>query len=710
MNNKRNTKLSKIGAAAIAIIFLGSALVLPMSNAVNLNLSKFKNDLLNTPYTSSSIEDQKAWLDRSYPNENELFLALDQNDMGYNVDAKDKIGSSLPLYVGEPADQTVPGRGRQGTLDPDNGDKEDWFAFSACKGQNIQASINKFKIELQDSKGVPVGQSYTADITGTYFVRIYADAGASVGDYTISVTVSGQNDAGKGSDAGNSIAAAVGITPGNYDGYMSYTDTEDWYSFTANSGDGIFITVKAIESKEGDFDIHLYNPQGELKHYAMYYGDDSLQYPADASGTWKFQISQWPGWDTAKWPDNYFLYGSGAYQMTLAVGGIAKSPVGPVPQTQITPIAQTFKITNDPTSSADEYAFLAAVPAAVYQEGGKQYVSPVVYTGDSSPTSYFGVADDTTQYLLDDWQTYLSHFNFNATVYNVNPNPITAAADIALNGWTTSDTAVLAVDGSSFTDTTGIMDIDQDATLNVKTDKTVAVPGDSKFKEFAGVNALQMFCGKEWGSMTIYETGNSCPAVGLVTMRYETAAYSDWPHPYDGAGDSHDVYFPIAMPGLYWPYPDSTSGFSTFEVTRYSGDRYPLKVANTNSSIYVTVTTTTPSYLEVFLVDPEGLVRRPSIPMWNGGPINPIHMWNGNHHVGFEEWRTWVPTFSTEHAVNLHYPETGKWTIVVTPHYPYGQEKTSDSIPYHITAEIREQNPQRTTRASRSQKPCQWCF
>jgi len=364
-------------------------------------------------------------------------MALDQNDMGYNTDAKDKIASSIPLYVGEPVDQTVPGRGRQGTLDPDNGDKEDWFRFTVCAGQDIQASIStseSFVLELWNTKGVAVGQSYTADITGNYFARIYAGSGASTGDYTISVTLSGQNDAGTGSDAGNSIGAATAITPGTYAGYMDYTDDEDWYSFTASSGQGIFITVEPGELKEGDMDIHLYNPSGTLVHYGMYYGDDELEYPADASGAWKVKISTWPGWDTSKWPDNWFVYGSGTYEMTLSVGGSAESPVGPVPQTQVTPIAQTFKITNDPDGSADEYAFLAAVPAAVYQEGGKQYVSPVVYTGDNTPTSYFGVADDTTQYLLDDWAEYLSHFNFNATVYEVDSNPITAAANIALNG------------------------------------------------------------------------------------------------------------------------------------------------------------------------------------------------------------------------------------------------------------------------------------
>jgi len=693
---KGNSKKSKIEAALIAIIFLGTAFALPMSNAVNVNT----NDLFNKSYVSSTIEDQKAWLDQSYPNENEqaLSLADDQNDMGYNIDAKDKKASSLPLYVGEPVDQTVPGRGRQGTLDPTSNDKDDWYAFSACKGQQIQVSIgtsNSFGVELANAAGNPVGQSYTADVTGTYFVHVYANTGATTGDYTITVTITGQNDAGKGTDAGNTIGTATAITPGSYDGYMTSTDYEDWYSFTANSGQGIFITVDSESSRdrEGDFDIHLYNPSGKLVTYEMYYGEDSLEFPADASGTWKIKIASWPGWDTSKWPDNYFLYGSGVYHMSLSVGGSAQSPPGPIPQTQIIPVAQTFMIPNDPNSNSDEYAFLAAVPAAVYKEGGKQYVSPVVYTGDSSTTSWFGTADDTTQYLLDDWKEYLSHFDFNATVYEVDTNPITAAANIALNGWATADTAVLAVDGSAFRDTTGILDVDEDATLNVRTDKIIATP--DLLIPFAGRPSLQMWCGKEWGAMTIYAYGSSCPALGLVSMRYENSAFEDWPHPYDGPGDNTNIYYPLGMPGFYWPYADSATGFDTFEVTRYSCDRYSLKVGNTDSSIYVRVTTASPSYLEVFLVDPEGLPRRPMVGSWNGGPINPIHIWNGDHHNGFEAWCRWEPTLSTEHAVQLNYPSEGKWTVIVTPHYPHGQEKTSDSIPYHITAEIREHSPQR---------------
>ncbi|RLF52049.1 MAG: hypothetical protein DRN24_03895 [Thermoplasmata archaeon] len=700
---------NRIGAAVIVLLFLTSVFAIPMSsgfyikntktNILNQVINKHlkDNDENNAPDYSSTDVNTPRWLDTYYVPEEETTLAGDQNDMGYNTDSRSKIQTALPLYVGEPIDQTVPGRGRTGSLDPHSGDDEDWFKFTVCEGQTIQASITSsenYEIEIADTSGNPVGQSYTADETGTYFVHICANPSAGAADYTISVTLNGQNDAGTSGDAGDTMGSATPITPGSYSGYLDSNDWEDWYSFNVNSGQGIFVTVEPVEKREGDFDIHLYNPSGEMVYYSMYYGKDTLEYPADASGTWKIKIDMFPGWDTSKWPDDYFLYGSGAYELELTVGGAAESPPSPIPQPEIIPVAQTFTVTNDPDSNDDEYAFLAAVPAAVYKENGKQYVSPVVYTGDSTPTHWFGTADDTTQYLLDDWNTYLGGYHMTPVVYRVDEKPIKAAADIGTTKWTRSDTAVLAVDGSSYSDELGTI-IDKDATLKVKTKKTTATPGDSRFQEFGGYQAIQMWISKEWGAMTVYAHGSDCPEVGVITTRYELGTAEDWPHPYDGPGDNTNIYFPIAIPGLYWPFIDGESGFSTFEITRYSCDRYKIPVTNVDTSIEVKVTTDTPSYLEVFLVDPTGSVRRPSVPHWNGGPINPIHKWNGDHHHGFEDWRRWEPTYTTEHKVEINYPQKGKWTVIVTPHYPYGQEKTSDTIPYHIKVVSRTHSDKR---------------
>jgi hypothetical protein len=153
------------------------------------------------------------------------------------------------------------------------------------------------------------------------------------------------------------------------------------------------------------------------------------------------------------------------------------------------------------------------------------------------------------------------------------------------------------------------------------------------FQEFAGENALQMFIGKQWGAMTVYAHGSDAKAVGIITPRYESGTSEDWPHPYDARGDNTNIYFPIATPGFYWAtIPDQ--GDFTLEVTKYKGDRYKIPITSTDTSIKVTVTTDSPSYLKVFLVDPYGSVRRPMVPHWNGGPINPIHVWNAGHWPG----------------------------------------------------------------------------
>jgi len=110
----------------------------------------------------------------------------------------------------------------------------------------------------------------------------------NAGDYTLTITINGQNDANTGGDAGNSIASATPILPGSYSGYMSSTDVRTAYSFQASSGQGIIITLEVIE--QSDYDITLYNPNGVLVHTAKYYGDDTLEYPADMPGTWKIKF------------------------------------------------------------------------------------------------------------------------------------------------------------------------------------------------------------------------------------------------------------------------------------------------------------------------------------------------------------------------------------------------------------------------------------
>jgi hypothetical protein len=710
----KNDRIIKVEAVAFVLVLICATLLVPYFSTSstskiikikskrlairNQELSNSRNRFIAN-YPPTENENKSILLDTVYVPEEEIETTLltDQNDIGYNIDAGDRILKALPIYVGEPIDQTVPGRGRIGSLDPDNRDTEDWYYFSVCEGQTIEVSISSsedYDIEIVDYEANPVGKSYTADVTGNYYIHIFANEGAGAGDYSLTVNLIGQNDAGTGKDAGNSINQATPISPGSYYGYMSVDDQEDWYSFDVNSGQGIFVDVTPLE--KSDYDIHLYNPSGEEVYYASYYGEDHLEYPADVSGTWKIKIDMFPGWDQSKWPSNYFLYGSGAYELKLSIGGTAKAPPGPIPQPDITPVAQTFIVNDDPTSNKDEYAYIAAIPAANYIEGGKRYLSPIVYQGVDLIPTWFTTVDQTTQYLLDDWNTYLARHGVTAKEYTLPSDPVKAASYIAITKWTSSDTAVVAVDGSEFEDEITTI-IDEDKVLSSPPVITRFPPDSPKFKEVGGNLGVPMFIGSKWGAIHLIALGDRFRGdTGIITPRYEGIMEDWWPSPYDLAGPDYDTFFPIVLPGLWIPYITDASGLEELQVIKYAGDRYKIPVTTTDCSIKVTITTDEPSNLIVYLIDPYGNVRRPSIPHYNGGEINPIHIWNGGHwQHNFDEFRTWIIEPHTQFSVEVNHPMTGKWTAIVVPYLDKEEGDIGFSGEYHITAEIRYHNSKR---------------
>ena len=69
-------------------------------------------DWLATIYGESSELGVEQPYDTYYVPPEDVKLAGEENDIGYNCDAGDRIQKSLPIYPGEPIDQRVPGRGR----------------------------------------------------------------------------------------------------------------------------------------------------------------------------------------------------------------------------------------------------------------------------------------------------------------------------------------------------------------------------------------------------------------------------------------------------------------------------------------------------------------------------------------------------------------------------------------------------------------------
>jgi hypothetical protein len=702
----------KIGAGIITMILLGSMLILPMMSALPLNIQSKETKL---SFAESILEEKQFIIDEKempadleryegdhviVPNDEldtQQALISNQNDIGYNVDAGNKIVGSLNIYIGEPIDDK-PGRGRTGTLEPDNNDDQDWYRFMVCEGQTIQTSVASsqgYTAELYDINAEAIGTSYTAQETGMYFVKVYANEGAGNGAYTLNLALSGQNDAGTGDDAGDSYSGATTISPGSYVGYMDSTDVEDWYKFQVNSNQGIFVHVEPLE--KSDYDIHLYNPSGELVHSAQYYGEDDLEFPADASGTWTIKLDIFPGWDTSKYPEDYFLYGSGPYELEITLGGTAQVPEEPNDQPEIIPVAQTFIVNDDPTSTKDEYGYLAAVPAANFVENGQRYVSPIVYQGVDTITNWYGTVDDTTQYLLDDWDTYLSRHGSVAEEYIVDPDPVKAASTIATTHWSTASTAVLAMDGSTLQDTAEII-LEQTSTLHSSTEMTSVSP--TQLRDIGTLYAYPLYLGNSWGAIGIHGLGENFGGdVGVITSRYESLMSDWWPYGPDyESGNDTDIYFPIIHAGIWMPFTTITNNLEEMKIFKVPGDRFSLSVGDTDSSLSVTVTTDEPSYLRVYLIDPDGNIRRPSIPHWNGGEINPIHYWNGGHweEIGSDDWRSLIPVADTTHTVEVHHPMAGKWTAIVVPQ----SVDTADvSVSYQIKGELRKHNPERIATA-----------
>jgi hypothetical protein len=705
----RHINTGKIEAGIIVIIFIIGGFFFPMTSAFQSNYEKtdvllddnqivlLDEDIDYHPVQTSE-NDPYIIPDGYFDNIQKTTLDDYDNDMGYNVDAAGRINAAAEMYVGEIVDD-APGRTREGSLDPDDGDNEDWYRFYVCEGQNIQASIDSsqsFGIELTDTTGNPVGTSYTADVTGIYFVRIFANDGSSAGSYTIDVSLNGQNDAETGGDAGDDIGSATSITPGEYIGYLSIDDVEDWYSFSVNSGQGIYFNIVPME--KSDYDLHLYDPDGNLVLSEQYHGEDTIEYPADKSGVWKVKIDMFPGWDESEWPENYFLYGSGPYELIFELGGSYEKPDDPLPQPDIIPIAQTFIINDDPDSTMDEYSYISAISAANYYKNGNRYVSPIIYRGVDDLTNWFGTVDDTTQYLIDDWNSYLDRHDLTAEEYVVPSDPIAAAADIAGKYWTSSENAVLVVDGSNFEDQIDAI-FDDDFSLSSSPEiKSYTI---DTLKTFNNVPAVPMYIGKQYGAIHMIAYGDEFGGdTGLITPRYEEVGFDNWPSPYDVVGPDYDTFYPITEPGIWIPELTDDSSLEELEIILYPGNRYNIPVETTDCSIEVKLETDEPSYLLAYLIDPDGNIRRPTTPQWNGGEIKPLHWWNGGHwEHNFDDYRYWIVEPHTEFSFEMHYPMIGDWTLIIVPYFEHPDLYGGFDGEYHLTANIRNHNPDRVNAA-----------
>jgi hypothetical protein len=712
-----NHMFKKIWAVVLSALFFGTLSFVPVSA-----LNEPTTERQDGPLAVDGILQNLGPLvgDRRYLIYEEpapYTKSSDNPDAGTKKDAGNSFPLAAAVYPGEVIDYT-PGRGRTGTVTASS-DTQDWYIFSICTGQVVTITLtpqagfdldlylfDKDQVQLASSTNAgsnPESITYTATYAGYLYFEVLYISGTGTGGYSFDLSLPSQNDAGSGSDAPDTLGAALLVTPGTYDGYLDMNDPYDFYTFQANAGQGIhlILTMKTT-AYLSDFDLQLYDPSGVLVYEGNEYYDDEFTYPADTSGLWSTRVDIFPGWVDCPHPTSwqYYSYGSGAYTLQLSLETSAPEIPGPIPQPAITPLIKTFEVTNDAASAKDEYGYLAAIPASNYLKDGIRYAAPILYQGDTTPTNYYnvdedrGTVDDTTQYLADDWNTYLASHGKTATPFLVPTDPVTAAAQIAQQNWASSDLAVVAVDGSGFTDTSKNI-LKRSATLTRTVDVVEVAHDDPAFNSSLG---YPLWLGPKWCALAVNVTGISVSSGSLlgalltqIFPLYTDVGSDDWPVPYDGTGNARDIYYPVTRMG-FWSAQSGmpTTRFDTLRVTKFDGDRYHVHVKNADAVITAKVTTTDPSDLLVFLVDPNGYLRSPDMPIWNG-PVNPMHEWNGLENPAVNPWRSWEPEDHTECTAEVLHPEAGWWTVIVVPRYPTGQAK----IKYTVTVDQRTVNPKR---------------
>ena len=267
------------------------------------------------------------------------------NDAGSGSDAGNSMSNATYLTSNN-SSVTYYGNLTQGN------DTDDYYAINMSSGTGLAVTINipsnsDFDLVLRTSGGAQIdastngtGQSDHVTSNGTNVggttVYIWVDQYIGSGQYTMQVWIfsvgngSGGgggvgNDAGSGQDAGGSISNALSLSNTNiswtnnstsFQGNLSTSNDDDWYSIYVPSGYGIYIEM--FHSANADFDMWLYDSNGTQIDIA-YTGNIPETLGSNgtdvSSSTVYLEIKDWPS------APSY-----GAYNVTLSLFSIIGNP------------------------------------------------------------------------------------------------------------------------------------------------------------------------------------------------------------------------------------------------------------------------------------------------------------------------------------------------------------------------------------------------
>jgi hypothetical protein len=226
-------------------------------------------------YTANSAQDvfiMYAWvgLHAGEGGYNLTIEVNEQDDAGSDTDAGDTY---------ETATNITPGTYNGFVA---NADDEDVYGITMKKGDSIYVdvqpeaalSVNLHLIRESDNDGIPVFTEVTRDKRSgdegrgehrhveyvlnseeaetKMYIKVYRDQ--DFGEYDLKVAVEHQNDAGSGTDAGDTEATAFKITDSaEYLGYMKGLDKADFYGFDLGDREQLYVNV----TPENDLTISI---------------------------------------------------------------------------------------------------------------------------------------------------------------------------------------------------------------------------------------------------------------------------------------------------------------------------------------------------------------------------------------------------------------------------------------------------------------------
>lgn len=192
-----------------------------------------------------------------------------QDDASIGRDAGDALTAPTPAAAGTPFSGLVADE-----------DTDDFFNFTVPAGNTFtvefttgsisDASLtfniyrpdkNNLKSIYSLKAGLTESYSYTTNGAGgdkTYYV--HADGNGYRNTYTMKITLTPQNDAGLGKDAGDDLEHTTPLVAGNYTGYLADLDANDYYSVVLGTGQEMNVTLLVGTNTSTALTFTVYSP------------------------------------------------------------------------------------------------------------------------------------------------------------------------------------------------------------------------------------------------------------------------------------------------------------------------------------------------------------------------------------------------------------------------------------------------------------------